>query len=324
MKKNEFYFLSADKKTNIHAVEWLPEGEPKAILQISHGVTEHMLRYGELAEYFTSRGFIIVGNDHLGHGTSIADGAKPMYFGPKDSWHWVQEDMYTCLKLTKRKYPNLPYLLLGLSLGSFIARAFLITHPGEVDGVVLAGTGQSPSWQLSMVRFLAEKEGRKAGEENTTPLIQQLSFGTYNAKFSPNRTAYDWLCASEQGLDTYIEDPLRGEKMSAGLFREMLSSMIFSGDLKNQKKMEKDIPVLLISGADDPVGDLGKGVERTRASLSKAGVRDITKKLYPGLRHDIFREDNRQEVFHDIFDWSEEHLDEMLYRAAVKQKQNCL
>lgn len=309
MTRKEFYFSSADKKTRIHAVEWQPEGTPKAVLQISHGVTEHMLRYEELAEYFTKQGYVVVGNDHLGHGTSIAEGAKPMYFGPKDSWHWVQEDMYTCLKLTKRHYPNLPYILLGLSLGSFIARSFLITHPGEVDGVVLAGTGQSPAWQLSMVRWLADKEAHKAGDDNTTPMIQQLSFGTYNARFAPNRTGFDWLCASESGLDTYIGDPLRGENMSAGLFREMLSSMIFSGDLKNQKKMDKEVPVLLISGEDDPVGDMGKGVERTRASLAKAGVRDVTKKIYPGRRHDIFREDNRQEVFRDICGWSEEKLE---------------
>lgn len=308
MYKSEFYFPSADGKTNIHAVEWRPEGEPRAILQIAHGVTEHVLCYEELAEYFTKQGFLVIGNDHLGHGLSIAEGAKPMYFGPKDSWNWVQEDMYTCLQMTKAQFPGVPYFLMGLSLGSFIIRGFLINHPGEVDGAILAGTGQTPAWQLSLVKMMAEKEARKAGDDKSTPMIQKLSFGTYNGRFAPNRTEFDWLCASEKGLDSYMSDPLRGGQMSAGLFREMLNSMLYSGSFKNQQKMDKNVPVLLVSGSDDPVGEMGKGVERTRASLLKAGVRDVTKKIYPGLRHDIFLEDNRSDVYRDIFKWTKEKL----------------
>lgn len=308
MVKTEFYYPSADGKTKIHAVEWAPEGKPKAVLQISHGVTEHMLRYEEMAEYFTQRGFVLVGNDHLGHGTSIAEGAEPMYFGPKGSWLWVQRDMYTCLKMTKKRYPGVPYILLGLSLGSFVVRTFLIRHPGKVDAAVLAGTGQTPAWQLSMAKFVAESEGRKVGEEHTTPQIKKLTFDTYNKQFKPNRTDYDWLCASEKGLDEYIADPLRGEAMSAGLFREMIDGMIYTGKLENQKKMDKNTPILLISGEPDPVGDRGKGVKRTCQSLQKAGVKDIKMVLYPGLRHDIFREDNRHEIFKDIYVWIEEKV----------------
>ena len=308
MIKNEFYYPSADGKTTIHAVEWVPEGQPKAILQISHGVTEHMLRYKEMAEYFTQRGFVVVGNDHLGHGISIAGDAEPMYFGPEDSWLWVQRDMYTCMKMTKKKYPNLPYVLLGFSLGSFVVRTFLIRHPGKVDGAILAGTGQSPALSLILAKWIAKKEGRKAGEEHSTPMIHKLTFETYNQHFKPNRTDYDWLCASESELDAYIADPLRGEDMSAGLFREMLNGMMYTGDLKMQKKMDKDVPILLVSGDQDPVGDCGKGVERTCRSFQKAGIKDVNKILYPGLRHDIFHEDNRKDVFDDVYMWIEEKV----------------
>lgn len=305
MTKHEFYFLSADRKTNIHAVEWQPEGVPKAVLQIAHGVTEHILCYEEMAEYFTKKGFVVVGNDHLGHGTSIAEGAKSMYLGQEGSWKWVVKDIDKCMKMTKERYPDIPYILLGLSLGSFAVRTHAILHPGKVDGIVLAGTGQSPAPALVLARFMANLEAKKAGEENSTPAIKKLTFEDYNKKFAPNRTDFDWLCASEKGLDGYLADPLRGDAMSCGLFREMLNGMIFTGNLKNQKQMDADVPVLLVSGEDDPVGDCGKGIERTKQSLQKAGVKDVTMKLYPGLRHDIFLEDEKKDIFEDIFKWAE-------------------
>ncbi len=303
MTKKEFYFPSADGKTKIHAVEWLPEGTPKAVLQIAHGVTEHILAYEELAEYFTGKGFIVVGNDHLGHGLSIAEGAQPMYFGPEDSWLWVEEDMHTCQKLTKEEFADIPYFMLGLSLGTFVIRSFLIHHPGQTDGAILVGTGQTPAVALAAVRWLAKREARKAGEAYSTPLIQQLSFGTYNKDFAPNRTDFDWLCSSEKGLDVYLADKLRGEAMSAGLFREMLSSMIFTGKAENQKMMDKDIPILLVSGDMDPVGDKGKGVKATCESFKKVGMKDVSMKLYPGLRHNLFLEDERKEIYVHICAW---------------------
>lgn len=192
---------------------------------------------------------------------------------------------------------------MGLSLGSFVIRSFLIHHPGEVDGAILVGTGQSPAFQLVAVRWIAKNEARKSGEAYSTPLIQKLSFGTYNRYFAPNRTEFDWLCASKEGLDNYIADELRGKALSAGLFREMLSSMIFTGNIKNQELMNKDVSILLLSGSNDPVGDNGKGVKSTYQSFSKVGMKDVTVKLYPGLRHDLFREDEKQEIFTYIYQW---------------------
>lgn len=304
MTKNEFYYESADKKTKIHAVEWTPDGAVKAVLQIAHGVTEHMFKYEKMAEYFTSRGVAVVGNDHLGHGLSIAKDGKPMYFGPEGSWDWVEQDMCTCYKTIKKKYPDVPYFILGLSLGSFLVRSFMINQPGAVDGAVLVGTGQTvPAFQLKLARFMARKEAKKSGDSACTPLIHKLTFETYNKQFAPNRTDYDWLCADEEGLNDYIADDLRGESVSAGMFREMLNGMLFTGDAKNQKRMDKNVPILLISGNNDPVGESGKGVKRTYDSLKKAGVENVDMKLYPGLRHDILREKEKMDVFGDIYKW---------------------
>ena len=141
MVKREFTFPSADGKTAIHAVEWLPEGAPRAVLQIAHGVSEYVLRYEDFAGYLTERGFAVVGNDHLGHGLSVSDGAPRLYFGPKGSWNWVVEDMEQLRKLTHRQFPNLPYFLLGHSMGSFLTRTYLIRYPGTVDGAIIMGTG---------------------------------------------------------------------------------------------------------------------------------------------------------------------------------------
>lgn len=301
MKKNEFYYMSKDNKTQIHAIEWLPEGEPKAILQIAHGVTEYILRYEEFAKFLTEKGIAVVGNDHLGHGSSIAENAEPMYFGPEGSWDWVVEDIKTCMDLTKNKYPNIPYYLLGFSLGSFVARTFLIKYQERLNGAIIVGTGQTSSFQIALAKYMANKEGKKVGEDHTSPTIRQLTFGTYNKIFAPNRTEYDWLCASEKSIDEYIKDPIRGGGMSAGLFREMLSGMAFSGKQENINKIDKDLPILFLSGDKDPVGEQGKGVTRAYNSFKKAGIKNTNMKLYSGLRHDILREDCREDIFNDIY-----------------------
>lgn len=303
MKKREFYFSSADGKTQIHAIEWAPEKDPIAVLQVAHGVTEYIERYETFAEYFTERGIVVVGNDHLGHGISIAEDAEPMYFGPEGSWNWAVEDIRSCKNLTEKRYGKLPYCLLGFSLGSFLVRTYLINYPGAVDLSILAGTGQMPVSQISFAKMIAKHEARKAGEAYTSPLVKKLTFQTYNRMFAPNRTDYDWLCASEASLDEYIADTRRGENFSTGLFRELLDGMAYSGKMENIRKMKKDTPILLISGDKDPVGNCGKGVKRTYDAFKKAGCRDVTVKLYSGLRHDIFHEDSHEEVQADVYQW---------------------
>lgn len=303
MKKNEFYYPSADGKTNIHAVEWLPDENPVGILQIAHGVTEYILRYEELAEYLTKNGFAVVGNDHLGHGTSIADGAEPMYFGPEGSWNWAVEDLHTCKSIISKKYKDIPYCLLGFSLGSFLVRTYLIKYPNSVDASILIGTGQPPHMQISLAKFIANREAKKAGENHTTPMIKKLTFETYNKLFAPNRTEFDWLCSNNASLDKYIADPMRGGDLSAGLFREMLSGMEYTSKLNNIKKMNKDIPILFLSGDMDPVGDKGKGVIKAYDNFKKAGIKNVSIKLYKGLRHDILNEECKEEIYAYIDEW---------------------
>ena len=308
MVRNEFTFLSADGKTPIHAVEWLPEGQVQAVLQISHGVAEHILRYESFAEYLTARGFAVVGHDHLGHGQSVAEGSARLYFGPKGSWNWVVDDIDRRRNLAKEKFPQVPYFLLGHSMGSFLARTYLIRYPGAVDAAVIMGTGQMSPAIIAGGKAVAVEEARRVGEDRTSPLVDKLAFGAYNKRFAPNRTGFDWLSLNQDNVDRYIADPLCGGNATIGLFREMLGGLSFIAKPENLKRMNLNIPVLFISGEMDPVGDCGKGVKRAYESFRKAGVRDVSLKLYPELRHEILNETCRETVYADILQWLESRI----------------
>ena len=303
MTRNEFTFPSADGKTGIHAVEWLPEGRPRAVLQVSHGVAEYVLRYEPLAEYLTARGFAVAGHDHLGHGGSVAPGGARLYFGPKGSWNWVVDDLYTRYKLLKKQFPDIPLFLLGHSMGSFLARTYLIRYPGTVDGAVIMGTGQMSPALVAAGRAVAALERRRVGEDQASPTVDRLAFGAYNKQFAPNRTGFDWLSLNPENVDRYIADPLCGGSASIGLFREMLGGLRFIAKPGNLKKMNANTPVLFLSGAMDPVGECGRGVRRAYRSFLKAGARDLSIQLYPELRHEILNEACREDVCHDLYLW---------------------
>lgn len=303
MVRNEFTFPSADGKTSIHAVEWLPEEAPRAVLQLCHGVAEYILRYEPFAAFLTTQGFAVVGHDHLGHGTSLAPDAAPLYFGPKGSWNWVVEDIHTRCRLAKERFPDLPYFLLGHSMGSFLARTFLIHHPGVVDGAVIMGTGQMGAALVSGGKAVAALESLRLGETKVSPLVTQLAFGAYNKPFAPNRTGFDWLSVNEENVDAYIADPLCGGQATVGLFREMLSGIRFITTQAQVEMMDLSTPILFISGEMDPVGDCGKGVRLAYESFRKAGVQNVSLKLYPSLRHEILNEIERDTVYQDILQW---------------------
>ena len=257
MVRNEFTFPSADGRTGIHAVEWTPDMAPRAVLVLSHGVSEHILRYEPLAAYLTERGFAVAGHDHLGHGLSVAAGAPRLYFGPRGSWDWVVQDLYTRRELAGRRFPGLPVFLLGHSMGSFLARTYLIRYPGTVAGAILMGTGQMPPALVAAGRVLAAREARKVEDRHSSPLVNKLAFEAYNQKFAPNRTGYDWLSASTENVDQYLADPLCGGDPTIGLFREMLRGIADIEKKENLKRMNRNTPA-------------GASGERTAASAAPA------------------------------------------------------
>ena len=230
----EFYFPSSDGSSRIHAAEWTPEsGEIIGVLQIAHGVAEYGMRYAPFAEFMTEHGFAVVANDHLGHGLSAEKDTDTLYFGPRDGWKHVVDDMYALRCRTKEKYPNVPYFLMGHSMGSFLTRTYLICYPGTVDAAIIMGTGHQSPAIVAGGRAIAKAAGKRHGFKAHSPRVEALAFGAYNKAFAPNRTQVDWLSASDNNVDAYIADPLCGQKASIGLFYEMLGGIRFISTPKN-------------------------------------------------------------------------------------------
>ena len=301
----EFTFLSTDGKTQLHGMRWEPEGgSVRAVLQICHGVAEHIARYDAFARYLNGLGIAVVGHDHLGHGLSLPEGGIPVYFGEGNTWNTVVDDIYVLHQRIRLWYPDVPLCIMGHSMGSFLTRTYLIRYPGTVKAAVIMGTGWQPKAVIAGGMAVAKAVGAVVGENGTSDLVTNLAFGAYNKLFAPNRTSCDWLSADEDNVDTYMADPLCGADATVGLFRQMLSGIRFNQRLSNLRQMDPRIPVLFVAGEKDPVGDCGNGVRQTYQEFRRAGVQDCTLKLYPGLRHEILNEKaQQQQIFEDIGQW---------------------
>ena len=227
--KMELFAFAGYNEVRLPAYLWLPEGEVKALLQITHGMTEHMGRYEPFARELNSRGIAVAGFDLRGHGKNPGD-TSVASFG-EGGWAASIEDMRLFCELLRERLPDVPHYLLGFSLGSFLLREYLTRYPeeGGLNGAIIMGTGHQPGWLLSIMMGIVKGQIRKAGFDQTTDLVKQLSFGTYNQKFKPNRTAADWLCCDEEALQVYLADPLVRRDISAGLFWELLGSMKRTG-----------------------------------------------------------------------------------------------
>ena len=308
-RTGEFYFLSSDGKNQVHVQEWLPDsGLPRGVVQLVHGIAEYVGRYHDFACFLADHGFYVVGDDHLGHGKTAANADELGYTAPSGGWDRMVDDIFRLRTLTGEKYPALPYVLLGHSMGSFLARTYLIQHPGTVTACALSGTGQNPPALVALGRLVARLERARLGDHGRSGLIQQLCFGAYNGQFKPTRTNNDWICRDEAVVDAYCADPFCQFWPTVTLFGDMMGGLKFIADPRNLAKMDKCTPVLFFAGDQDPVGASGKGVQKAYQSFLDAGCTDVSIRLYPGGRHEILNETNRAEVYDDVLAWIEEHI----------------
>jgi len=291
----------------IHACRWTPEGEPRAVVQILHGIAEFVERYDAFAEYLNSHGFLVVAEDHMGHGQSInGDGIQGYFHG---GWFTAVEDSMQLMADTKAAYPDLPYILFGHSMGSFMARTILCKYPDcGLSGAVICGTGWQPSFALPALIKIVEGICKKSGETKPNETLQSMIFGSYNKKVEHPRTPYDWLTRDAKIVDAYIEHPLCGFTATAGLLREMMKGIHYIEQKSNLERMQKNLPAFFVAGGDDPVGPYGKGVQTCADAFRKAGMKDVSIRIYPLCRHEILNEINREEVFEDILQWIEKYL----------------
>lgn len=308
-KFNEFSFPSSDGQHEIQCSLWLPdETPPKAVVQIVHGISEYVNRYDHFARYLADHGYAVCGEDHLGHGRTGKQDSKFGFFARHDGWTLVTADVRLLRQQMGAQYPDVPYFLLGHSMGSFLTRTYLCRYPGDISGAILSGTGQEAAGLVGAGKLLAGLIGRFKGYDNVSPLVHNLSLGAYNKQFAPNRTAADWISRDEAVVDTYIADPLCQIMPSVGLYRDMLSGLQYIASPRALSQMDPNTPVYLYSGDKDPVGANGEGVKKVYGYFETYGTKDLSMKLYENGRHEMHNELNKDEVFSDVLAWLERHI----------------
>ncbi len=298
--KKDAYFLSSTTENKIHCLIWMKENtEYKGVFQISHGVSEHIERYDDFARFIAENGYIVCGNDHIGHGKSVDSMDDLGYTTAVDGDKRMIDDMHILYSIMNKRYPGLPYYLFGHSMGSFLSRVYATAFGAELSGLILCATGELPSAAVALeepINLLCNKLGPRA----KVPAVFMNKFA--NIFIRNARTPFDWISASESNIDKYIDDPLSGADMSLGLVRDLFSIANTACTSEWASLVPAELPILLVSGAKDPIGLNGKGVINVCDNLEDSGNHPEVI-LYPGLRHEILNEDEHETVYNDILNW---------------------
>lgn len=309
MKKTTFFYDSRDGETKIYAVCYEPEesqlvgGKPRAILQIVHGMTEYVERYEKLAEFLCDRGFVVTGEDHLGHGKTVPEGGTYGYFCKQDPATVVVRDVHRLKKMTQTKYPGVPYFILGHSMGSFILRNYITKYGTGIAGAIVMGTGTPASAAVSMAQFAVFVQKLFLGGKHKCESMSKMMFGGYNQKIENVKTANDWLSRNDENVAQYEADDLCGFTFTANGFETLFDLVKRAYKTENLRKIPAELPILLQSGSEDPVGQYEVGVKQCAEALEQAGVKDVKVLLYAGDRHEILNEQDGEQVMTDLYDW---------------------
>ena len=287
----------------IHCCQCLPAGKPVGVVQLIHGICDYVARYDELAGFLADRGYVVVGEDHPGHGKSV--GEQEQYGYLTGGWLGTVKLIHMLFQKTRADFPDIPYFMLGHSMGSFLLRTYLYTYHVDLSGAILSGTCWQPAAVLPAGNLLCIEERRRLGERNVSKLIQNTAFGSYNRAFAPNRTPYDWVCSREEVIDAYAADPYCTWQPTIQLCSEMMKGMTMNQKKGNLCRMQKNLPIFFFAGQFDPVGRMGNGVLQAAQAFKDAGMKDVTVELYPNMRHECHNETGKEKVFGDILLWIE-------------------
>ncbi|MGG0300016.1 alpha/beta hydrolase [Bacillus albus] len=300
-------FVTALDGSEIYLRKWLPEGDPRGIIQIAHGMTEHAGVYTDFIAALLEAGYGVYAHDHKGHGKTVKREEDYGHFEPNVGWSKAVSDVIFVSE-TIRKEQTCPLFLLGHSMGSFLSRRAVQLKGELYDGFLISGTGGNPGLLGSIGHKVATIEMKLRGEKTKSPMLNFLSFGNFNSHFKPNRTKFDWLSSDNNQVDKYIADPLCGFICTTSFYRELFSGVLEVNKLEEFKKTPKNLPIHIFSGDRDPVGDMGKGVKEVYENYKKCEVKDVTLRLYENGRHEMFHEVNKDEVFQDLISWLDKHI----------------
>jgi len=302
VKKREFEFSGAGG-TKI-AVTSFRVKNPIAVIQIAHGMAEHRKRYYDFARYLTTLNFSVYINDHRGHGdTARLNGGLLGFFADENGWQLLIEDMALLSDLIKEENKDIPLVLLGHSMGSILARGYVFNYSDKIVSAVFVGTNGDSGFMPKMGMKLAESAVKKDGPRKISPKFDKLMFGGFNKKIKNSRTDFDWLCTNEANVDGYINDPDCGFICTASMYRDIIGGLLYASNKKDIASIRKDLPILLVSGGRDPVGRNGKGIINCSKVYKRAGIEDLSVKIFEGLRHEILNETDKESVYSHISDW---------------------
>lgn len=300
------FWLTANDRSRLYVNQWMPEGPAKAVVMLSHGMAEHSGRYARLAEALCGAGYGLYALDQRGHGRTADEGTLGLY-AETDGWNKVVGDLASLNQHIGQQQPGLPIILLGHSMGSYIAQAYLLHHSASLHGAILSGSNFQPVALYRAARVIARIERLRQGLRGRSALIEFLSFGSFNKAFKPNRTAFDWLSRDPDEVDKYINDPLCGFRCTNQLWIDLLGGLQQISKASNLAQIDPGLPILVMGGECDPVSE-GKRLNSLADALRDAGCQHLQLTVYPQARHEVFNETNRDAVIADVLAWLDQAL----------------
>jgi len=303
MQGEDFQLQSADQHT-IYGTHWRASGPARGVIQIFHGLGEHRARYARFAGLAVARGLSVIAHDHRGHG---AHADLPGHFSDRDGWQLLVEDGLRVNDMVGDQYPGVPIVLLGHSMGSYLAQSFSMAHGYRLTALALSASTWPNKVQLFGGRVLARIESWRISIRGKSTLLDKLGFGNFNQPFTPARTEFDWLSRDEAEVDAYIADPWCGGPYSCGLWRDLLGGLRAIASDKALRRIRPELPILVTGGSDDPVGG-ERGLTELAMHYTRSGHNCVAVKIYPQGRHEMFNEINRNDFSADVLDWIEKQL----------------
>ena len=314
--RSSSFALESEDGLEVFVYRWLPEDESvRAVVQIAHGMGEHAERYERVAERLVGEGYAVYANDHRGHGRTAVppDAGRAAaenlgHLADEDGWNRAVRDLYLLNRRIAKEHPRAARVLLGHSMGSLMAQQYLTEHGDSIGAAVLSGSTGNPGSLRRIAVWIARIERLRLGRRGQSSLLRSLLFGRSNREFEPSRTEFDWLSRDRHEVARYAEDPLCGFVLTAQSLLDMFAALgrMYAADAL--ESIQKELPVLIFSGEEDPIHEHGRGLERLVAGYEAAGLRNVSKRVYARGRHEMFNETNRDEVVADLLAWLEKNL----------------
>lgn len=299
---NETFTFKTRDNTDIFVYKWSPESNIKGAVQIAHGVSEHAGRYDYFAQKLTEEGYVVYANDHRGHGKTAKSYENLIYLG-ENGWNRMVADAYHLTRIIKKKHPDLPVFFYGHSMGSFLLRQYLYEYPNRINGAIIAGSGYYEPFLLNAGIILASRLIEKYGSKRRSFYINKMVYENFNDKVPNPETLFDWISRDKKAVKKYLDDPDCGIPCTNNLFYELLSGLKELQKQKNNVKIPKSTPILLISGDKDPVGHWGKDIYILQQIYKKSGIKDLKALLFKEARHELINELNRDQIISHIIAW---------------------